>query len=57
MIALSWHNAATAHEICEGIISPILLWDIVKCCLVTFIYSQIIYLVSLIIRIVRIPHL
>lgn len=57
MIAFSWYNAATTLEICEGNISPILLWGGIKCCLVTLMYGLIIYLFSLIIRIVRKPRL
>lgn len=57
MIALGGYNAAKALEICNGDISPALLWGGVKCCLVTLIYGLIIYLVSLVIRIVRKPRL
>ena len=57
MIAISWYKAATAVEICKGAISPALLWGGLKCCMVTFIYGLIIYLVSLVIRIVRKPRL
>ena len=57
MIAISWYKAATAVEICKGEISPALLWGGLKCCMVTLIYGLIIYLVSLVIRIVRKPRL
>ena len=57
MIAISWYKAATAVEICKGAISPALLWGGLKCCMVTLIYGLIIYLVSLIIRIIRKPRL
>ena len=57
MIAISWYKAATAVEICKGAISPALLWGGLKCCMVTLIYGLIIYLVSLVIRIVRKPRL
>jgi hypothetical protein len=57
MIAISWYKAATAVEICKGAISPALLWGGLKCCMVTLIYGLIIYLLSLIIRIVRKPRI
>lgn len=57
MIAISWYKAAIAVEICKGAISPALLWGGLKCCMVTLIYGLIIYLVSLVIRIVRKPRL
>ena len=56
-IAVSWYNAAHAVEICQGNISPALLWGGLKCCVVTICYGLIIYLVSLIIRLIRKPRL
>jgi hypothetical protein len=57
MVAISWYKAATAVEICQGEISPALLWGGLKCCTVTIIYGLIIYLVSWIIHIIRTPRL
>lgn len=56
-IAVSWYNAAHAVEICQGNISPALLWGGLKCCVVTLCYGLIIYLVSLVIRLIRKPRL
>lgn len=56
-IALSWYNAAHALEICNGDISPALLWGGFKCCVVPLCYGLIIYLLSLFIRIIRKPRL
>ena len=45
------------REICQGNISPALLWGGLKCCVVTLCYGLIIYLVSLVIRLIRKPRL
>lgn len=56
-VSLSWYNAASAVEACNGNISPSLLWAGLKCCIVTLCYGLIIYLVSLAIRLIRKPRL
>ena len=56
-VACSWYNAASAVEMCNGDISPTLLWGGLKCCVVPLCYGLIIYLVSLAIRIIRKPRL
>ena len=56
-VAFSWYNAASAVEACNGNISPALLWIGLKCCIVTLCYGLIIYLLSLVIRIIRKPRL
>ena len=55
--AFSWYNAASALEMTGGEISPILLWGGIKCQLVLLIYGLLVYLVSLIIRVLRKPRL
>ncbi|MBR5019091.1 MAG: hypothetical protein IKX53_05580 [Bacteroidales bacterium] len=56
-LAFGWYNAASAVEACKGDISPGLLWGGLKCGIVPLAYGLIIYLVSLIIRIIRKPRL
>ena len=56
-VAFSWYHAASVVVICEGEISPALLWGGLKCCVVPLCYGLIIYLVSLIIRMIRKPRL
>lgn len=55
--AFSWYNAASALEMTGGEISPTLLWGGIKCQLVLLIYGLLVYLVSLIIRVLRKPRL
>lgn len=56
-IALSWYQAASAVVECQGAISPALLWGGLKCCIVTLCYGLIIYLTSLVIRLIRKPRI
>lgn len=56
-LGFGWYNAASAVEAVKGEISPSLLWSGLKCGVVTLVYGLIIYLVSLIIRIIRKPRL
>ena len=56
-LGFGWYNAASAVEAVKGEISPYLLWSGLKCGIVTLVYGLIIYLVSLIIRIIRKPRL
>lgn len=56
-VAFSWYNAARAVEICNGEISPSLLWGGLKCSVVPLCYGLLIYLLSLVIRIIRKPRI
>ena len=56
-VAFGWYNAASALEMTNGEIAPSLLWGGIKCHMVILIYALLVYLVSLIIRIVHKPRL
>ncbi len=56
-VGLGWYKAADTLLQVNGEISPMLLWSGVKCHLTVLVYGLIVYLVSLVIRIVRKPRI
>ena len=56
MTLVPLHNAASA-VMQAGDISPMLIWGGVKCLTIAPIYALIVYIVSLIIRIVQKPRI
>lgn len=57
VLVFGWYRASVALETVDGAISPSLVWGGVKVSLIQLMYGLVIYLVSLIIRIVRKPRL
>lgn len=56
-VGLGWYKAADTLLQVNGEISPMLLWSGAKCHLTVLVYGLIVYLVSLVIRIVRKPRI
>ena len=56
-VALNWYNTADTLVQVNGEISPVLIWNGVKCHLIVLVYGLSVYLISLIIRIIKKPRL
>ena len=56
-IAAGWYKAADTLVQVNGAISPGILWSGVRCHMIVLVYGLIIYLVSLIIRMIRKPKI